>query len=463
MAITLEQFGKSIISTGLLTNEELRAWWTSLAADRKPRDAESFAACIVQDGKLTSYQSQVLLQGKGASLSFGNYLLLAQIGVGASGAVFKGKHKSSGRLVAIKVLSSAIAQDDVAVRRFQREIEAAGRLAHPNIVQSFDAGQLNGQHYLVMEYVDGADLTTLVKDNGVFSIDMAIRTISQAAAGLQYAHEQGVIHRDIKPRNLLQDKQGGVRLLDLGLVRFSDGGSSITATQAVMGTIDYMSPEQAVDPKRADVRSDIYSLGCTLWFLLVGRKLYDAKGVVDRIMMHRSSPIPLLMKEREAPKALQAVFEKMVAKRPDDRYQTMSEVIVALAAVAKEIAGPSGDDSEQEEPVEMLAEVEMLSEQSIMNLPRIQLQTAAYSEPGPSKPFLFDQGAKAVSQGTAKSPSIQPTPAKGKAASPKAFADSAEPGNTLASRFPVEKRTLYIAGAVVGVVLLAVVVWLVIG
>ena len=416
MALTLEQYGKSIVAAGLLTGDELRTWWTSLTPERKPRDVESFAARLVEDGKLTHYQSQVLLQGKGSALAFGNYVLTQQIGVGASGYVFKAKHKHSGRLVAIKILSNAFAQDEKALKRFQREIEAAGRLVHPNIVQSFDAGQLNGQHYMVMEFVDGSDLTDIVKNNGVYNVEGAIKAIRQAAAGLQYAHEQGVIHRDIKPRNLLQDNNGGVRLLDMGLVRLSDGGDSLTATQQVMGTVDYMSPEQALDPKKADVRSDIYSLGCTLWFLLTGKKLYDAKGVVDRIMMHRSSPIPLLMKEQTVPKELQVVFEKMVAKKPDERYQSMKEVIAALDAVlnpAGSAAAAANSNIEAiEESGEELAEVEMVSEQSMMNIPKLNLTTAAIAPAADSRGDVLLDFAKAP----------KPKPAAAKAANSKSTA-----------------------------------------
>jgi serine/threonine protein kinase len=436
MALTLEQYGKSIIAAGLLTSDELRAWYTTLAADRKPRDVESFAARIVEDGKITSYQSQVLLQGKGTSLSFGNYLLTTQLGVGATGYVFQAKHKVSGRLVAIKVLSKEFAADEKSLKRFQREIQAAGRLAHPNIVQSFDAGELNGQHYLVMEFVDGSDLTTIVKDRGVYTPETAIKTIIQAATGLQYAHEQGVIHRDIKPRNLLQDKQGGVRLLDMGLVRLADGGDSLTATQQVMGTVDYMSPEQALDPKKADVRSDIYSLGCTLWFLLTGKKLYDAKGVVDRIMMHRSSPIPLLMKEQSVPKELQVVFEKMVAKKPDDRYQSMKEVIAALDAIGRPAVAPSTSAAAvvaiADDPAEVLAEVEMVSEQSMMNLPQMPLATAAMSEPkAAANPFSINLGGGAPK--TAAGPAIQ-TSGKQKSATAKTTATPAPATGSFFSR-----------------------------
>jgi eukaryotic-like serine/threonine-protein kinase len=342
MSQTLEQFGKSVIAAGLMTKDELRTWFTGRPADQRPRDAEAFAAAMVADGTLSKYQSSVLLQGKPQALTFGHYLLVSQLGSGASGHVFKARHKHSGRDVAIKVLSAEVAQDPTSVKRFRREVEAAGRLEHRHIVRSVDAGEFNGQHYLVMEYVDGSDLASIVKSRGPLPVDEAIHCVLQAAAGFRFAHEAGVVHRDIKPGNLLLDKNGTVRILDLGLVRFEGGGDCLTATQQVMGTVDYMSPEQSADTKRADARADIYSLGVTLWYLLTGRRMYDSKNMVERIMMHRSAPIPPLTAGRpDAPPALDAVFQRMVAKRPDDRYQTMAEVGRALQGV---LEGAQGSD-----------------------------------------------------------------------------------------------------------------------
>jgi len=331
MAQTLEQFGKSLIAAGLMTKDELRAWFTGMPADKRPRDAEALARALAADGKISKYQSAVLLQGKPQALAFGHYVLVSQLGSGASGHVFKARHKNSARDVAIKVLAAEVAQDPTSVKRFRREVEAAGRLEHRHIVRAVDAGEFNGQHYLVMEYVDGADLASIVKSRGPLPVDEAVHCILQAAEGFRFAHEAGVVHRDVKPGNLLLDKNGTVRILDLGLVRFEGEGDGLTATQQVMGTVDYMSPEQSADTKRADARADIYSLGVTLWYLLTGRRMYDSKNMVERIMMHRSAPIPSLTSVRhEVPPALDAVFRRMVAKRPDDRYQTMAEVGRAL-------------------------------------------------------------------------------------------------------------------------------------
>lgn len=387
MAVTVEQFGKSLVTAGIATADELRAWWTAIPAAERPRDAETFAKLWREQGKLSDYQSQVLLQGKPAALSFSNYVLLSQLGVGASGAVFKAKHKTNGRTVAIKVLAQTLASNEKAVKRFHREMQATAQLTHPNIVRAIDAGEFNGQHFMVMEFVEGEDLASRVKKQGPMNGEAATKCLLQAGRGLEYVHASGIIHRDIKPGNLLIDRQGNVKILDLGLVRYEDPeeatGENLTGTQQVMGTIDYMSPEQVVDTRHADARSDIYSLGCTLWFLLTGRKLYDAKGVVDRIMKHRTGAIPEL--DQEVPGTspqLAAIFTKMVAKQPDDRFQSMTDVCAALQRILNgepepslaETAGASGSDLGEGE---LMASVEAVEDVSLTNLPTVAAESNA--------------------------------------------------------------------------------------
>lgn len=286
--------------------------------------------------------------GRGARLLLGNYLILEKLGQGGMGMVLKAMHRRMHRTVALKVLAPNVADSPDAVQRFQREVEAAARLTHPNIVTAFDADTSQGTVFLVMEYVSGRDLSSVVKAQGPFPVSQAISIILQAARGLQYAHEHGVVHRDIKPANLLLSDDGVVRILDMGLARIDDptgaGDGQLTATGAVMGTIDYMSPEQALDTRQADARADIYSLGCTLYYLLTGQAVYPESTMMKRLLAHREAAIPSLSAAISAGQSavapgvltgLETLFRKMIAKRPEDRYQSIQEVVAILEALGR--------------------------------------------------------------------------------------------------------------------------------
>ena len=206
------------------------------------------------------------------------------------GQVFKAEHRRMKRVVAIKMLPPAVTKDAAAVARFQREVEAAAKLSHPNIVAAYDADEANGVHFLVMEYVEGKDLSALVKKDGPLPVAKAVDYVLQAAEGLEFAHGEGVVHRDIKPANLLLDKKGAVKILDMGLARI-ERPLAMPPLQAeldrhaaaIMGTVDYMAPEQAHGHAHADARADIYSLGCTLHYLLTGRPPYGGDTVLKRL------------------------------------------------------------------------------------------------------------------------------------------------------------------------------------
>ena len=266
----------------------------------------------------------------------GPYVVLDEIGAGGMGVVLKARHRTLDRLVALKVLPPAAVNSADAVERFQREMKAAAKLSHPNIVTTHDGGEYQGTHYLVMELVEGQDLAAISKERGPLPWDEAIGYILQAARGLQYAHDEGIVHRDIKPANLLRDKKGTIKILDLGLARMRTTAADdrLTMTGAVMGTCDYMAPEQALDTHTADARSDIYSLGCTLYRLLTGTSPYKGNSVLATLLAHREASIPSLLAARlDVPKELDAVFRKMVAKDPADRHQSMTEVIGALEPI----------------------------------------------------------------------------------------------------------------------------------
>lgn len=352
MAVPVCEFIERLVESGLVSAEELSSLQRALPPDQQVTDAQAIAQTLVERGKLTEYQATAIYQGNARTLTFGEYVVLERLGQGGMGVVLKARHKRMDRLVALKMLPGAAMASTDAIERFYHEVKAAARLHHPNIVTAYDASEREGIHYLVMEYVDGKDLATIAKERGPLPVPLAVDWILQVARGLQYAHNQGIIHRDIKLANLLLDNQGTVKILDMGLARIvgavpGDNLDRITSTNQAMGTHGYMAPEQAESARQADHRADIYSLGCSLYRLLTGKAIYQRETPVGMALAHREAPIPSLGAAREdVPPQLDAVFQKMVAKWPEDRYQSTAEVVTALESLGLLPARPAGERSD---------------------------------------------------------------------------------------------------------------------
>ena len=338
MRVNAETFVESLASIHILPDADLAAIRQLLLPANLGADAEALARDLIRQGKLTRFQASHIYQGRGKGLLFGDYVVLDKLGQGGMGQVFKAQHRRMKRIVALKLLPANMTSSERNVQRFYQEVEVAAKLTHPNIVTAYDAGESRGQHYLIMEYVEGKDLSAYVEKNGPLTVDQAVNCVLQAARGLEYAHKQGIVHRDIKPSNLLLDRQGIVKILDMGLARVERSDSSpegvakeLTESGQTMGTVDYMAPEQALDTRTADFRADIYSLGCTLYRVLIGKPVFPGETMVQKILAHRERPIPSLRAAREdVPLALDQLFSRMLAKSPDDRIQPMNAIVSAL-------------------------------------------------------------------------------------------------------------------------------------
>ncbi|MCA9155197.1 MAG: protein kinase, partial [Planctomycetales bacterium] len=287
-----------------------------------------------------------------APKQLGEYELLERLGEGGMGAVYKARHRGLETLVAVKVLHPQRQADEITLERFQREMIAIGRLDHPQIVRAIDAGEDQGIHYLVMEFVDGVDLARVVQQGGSLPLADACEVIRQAALGLAYVHRQGRVHRDVKPSNLMLANDGTVKILDLGLAQVAEytieeggggaddllGGSSkadLTRTHQVMGTLEYMAPEQARDSRRVDYRADIYSLGATFYKLLTGHSPFATSGnitAMSQVLAHVQAPAPPVRNYRpDVPADVAILLERMLSKSPHERPDSADEIAAALA------------------------------------------------------------------------------------------------------------------------------------
>ena len=339
--------------SGLVEKDPLNALLLEIKQQGEPQsvDTDFVAHRLVEAGLLTRWQCDKLLEGRHRGFFLGKYKLLGMLGSGGMSTVYLAEHVLMQRRVAIKVLPKNRVDDTSYLARFHREAQAAAALDHRNIVRAYDVDNEGDIHYLVMEYVEGRDLQQMVKQDGPMGYAAAAEYIRQAADGLAHAHNAGLIHRDIKPANLLVDRHNVVKVLDLGLARFTgEDRASLTVAydENVLGTADYLAPEQALNSHGVDARADIYSLGCSLYYLLTGHPPFPEGMLAQRLMAHQKTTPPSICQDRaDAPLDLVEICNKMMAKKPDRRYQTAAAVAEALGdwLAAHGQAGFSGSGS----------------------------------------------------------------------------------------------------------------------
>lgn len=327
----------------LVEEETLRA---ALSAAPKVERAKHLARHLVSAGVLTRFQAQQLLVGRSGGFFLGQYRVLDLIGRGGMGKVYKAEHMTMGRVVALKVLNSEVTRSDRALQLFRREVRAAARLVHPNIATAFDANELNGRAFLVLEYISGPSLSQLVREKGPLPVGVACEFVRQAACGLQHAYELGMVHRDVKPSNLILQPPVGRSDAEAGTVKIVDFGLALLPTadesdikdderHIVMGTPDYLSPEQARDIRSVDSRSDLYSLGCTFFYLLTGQVPFPGGTAAEKLARHANDVPEAVEGIRPViPVGVGEIVRRLLAKQPADRFQTPRELADALAAYA---------------------------------------------------------------------------------------------------------------------------------
>jgi serine/threonine protein kinase len=361
---TADQLLQALRDCGLHSPDQVSFAERTVAAGGEPAQ---IADALQTAGVLTPYQARKVKIGRVGELIFGPYFILDKIGEGGMGKVYKAIHVKDRQVVALKVVRPQLMTNRVVLRRYKREAAAAGALDHPNIVSLYDADEVNGRYYIAMEYVDGLDLARMMKMygnppiSGLPQYQEAAEYIRQVAVGLAHAHGRGMVHRDIKPSNILvygsralpgTAGEATVKILDMGLVRgvFDEESSrsELTRDGTVVGTPDYMAPEQAKNSSGVDARADLYSLGCALYFLLKGQPPFPDGSPIDKLLRHQLDPPPDIRTSRpDVPAGLAAVIDKLLKKDPAERYQTAEEVAVALSPYT-----PNGIGLAEPEPVD---------------------------------------------------------------------------------------------------------------
>jgi serine/threonine protein kinase len=331
----LDVFVAGIGRTGLVPPDALREVLVQFDRDPETDAPTRLARLLVARGLLTSYQATKVLGGTTNGFVLGDYTILAKIGGGGMGKVYLAKRRGDNQKVALKVLPPAKQRESKnALERFQREMDLSRLVRHKYIARTLDVGSDNGVHFMAMEFVSGASLLDLVKDpsRGPLRVHDAARLFIKVCEGLAAAHDVGLVHRDIKPANIMVTPEGDARILDLGLARTIEEENALTRPNTIIGTLDYASPEQLSDAAKANARSDLYSVGCTLYFALSGRPPFEGGDVVNKIYKHRMDEAePLERVAAGVPAEFAAIVKKLMAKEPSDRYESARDLANDLA------------------------------------------------------------------------------------------------------------------------------------
>ena len=349
--VSVQQMCNALARSRLMSPDDVRTVYRQFQEEAKENaeDADLFRKFLVSKNLLTEYQAALISRGHSDNFFLGPYKILDRIGKGRMAGVYKAVH-NLGQIVAIKALPPSKAKDPKVLSRFQREARMATQLDHPNIVRSFQVGESNGVHHIVMEYLEGETLDEVLARRGRLPVPEAVRIVVQTLVGLQQVYEKRLVHRDLKPANLMlvpppcdqpndTTLNSTVKILDIGLGRTiwdeeetpENPETQLTTEGVLLGTPDYLAPEQARDARQADIRSDIYSLGCMLYHLLTGQPPFRDANVLTQMMKHATETArPLSEFIQPVPEGLQAVLNTMMAKDPDHRYQTPAEAAQAL-------------------------------------------------------------------------------------------------------------------------------------
>jgi serine/threonine protein kinase len=363
MELTVQNVYGLLLRSKLLSIDEAKAMFARWQQEAKDAAANlaKFASWMVANKYLTEYQAQLLARGHAEGFFLNEYKILDRLGKGRMAGVYKAQHQL-GQIVAIKVLPPSKAKETNLLGRFHREARLALRLKHPNIVRTFQTGTGEGLHYIVMEYLEGETLEDVLARRGKMAPAEAVRLVYQALQGLQHIHAQGLVHRDLKPSNMMlvgttpdSTLRATLKILDIGLGRtlFDEamgepGDPGLTTEGVLLGTPDYMSPEQARDPRHTDIRADIYSLGCVLYHLLAGQPPFLDTNIISQMIRHATEQAkPLKSFNPAVPDGLQQIVNWMMAKDPAQRYPTPQRAAQALqvflAAGNEQLAAPESD------------------------------------------------------------------------------------------------------------------------